>query len=179
MAREQRIVLVMDGGGWRPKAIMGIVLGYRDCWCVLNDSMNKFLLLLSVDLALWSSTSIHAWQTILGACYFYPCYWALGCRGRRRVWFLLSPQEPLKTKCSNKTEQNKWQNHMGKCLFSQRCLKRLIPPHAEEEVRDGFTKEVVFGPSRITMNAASRRRGGSRASTTTEAGRANRERPRR
>lgn len=52
----------------------------------------------------------------------------------------------------------------GKYLFSQRH-RAINPPHAEEEVRDGFTKEVVFGPSRITMNAASRRRGGSRAST--------------
>ena len=52
----------------------------------------------------------------------------------------------------------------GKCLFSQRH-RAINPPHAEEEVRDDFTKEVVFGPSRITMNAASRRRGGSRAST--------------
>lgn len=54
----------------------------------------------------------------------------------------------------------------------------INPPHVEEEVRDGFTKEVVFGSSRITMTIASRQRGGSRASTQlrrdqqTEGGRA-------
>lgn len=141
---------------------MGIVLGHRDCWCILNDSMNKFLLLLSVYLAPWSSTSIHV-ANILSTCHFHPCYWALGCRETKKSMILAQPSEPLKTKCSNKTAKQTTES-CEKCLFSQR--HRVInPPHVEEEVRDGFTKEVMFGSSRITMNAASRQRGGSRTST--------------
>ena len=74
--------------------VAGIVLGYRDCWCILNDSMNKFLLLLSVYLALWSSTSIHV-ANILSTCHFHPCHWALGCRETKKSMILTQPSEPL------------------------------------------------------------------------------------
>ena len=148
---------------------MGIVLGYRDCWCILNDSMNKFLLLLSVYLALWSSTSIHV-ANILSTCHFHPCHWALGCRETKKSMILTQPSEPLKTKCSNKTEQNKWQNHVRNA-YVRRDTEWLILC-VEEEVRDGDV--WVFKDNYERSKQAERREQGIH---TAEAGPANRERP--